>query len=272
MVDDSGSSNQLQTPEPAPKFGWRRRLPVLLSAIGLVIALIVIAILATKLMDAGSGADDRTISVTGEAVLQETPDQYLLYPNYSFKNADKAAAIDEMTKKSDAVVAGLKQAGIADKDIKTNSSGYETPSYSDRMMPATPPDADYNYSFQLTITVKDKALAQKVQDYLLTTAPSGSVSPQAGFSDAKRKSLEAKARDQATKDARSKADQSAKNLGFEVGDVKSVADGTGFVQPFDTKAAPGTGEATTDMARPQMAIQPGQNDFSYSVTVVYTIR
>ncbi len=211
--------------------------------------------------------------MTGEAILQETPDQYLFYPSYVFKNADKAAAIDEMTKKSEAVVAGLKQAGVADKDIKTNSSGYETPSYSDRMMPATPPDADYNYSLQLTVTVQDKALAQKVQDYLLSTAPSGSVSPQAGFSDAKRKTLEAKARDQATKDARSKADQSAKNLGFKVGDVKSVNDGAGFgVQPYDTKAMPASDSLTFETSQPSMVVQPGQNDFSYSVTVVYTIR
>ncbi len=54
---------------------------------------------------------------------------------------------------------------------------------------------------------------------MVTTAPTGQVSPRPNFSDAKRKELESKARDEATKDARAKADQSARNLGFKVGKI-----------------------------------------------------
>jgi uncharacterized protein YggE len=128
------------------------------------------------------------------------------------------------------------------------------------------------YNLQLTVTLTNKDLVQKVQDYLVATLPTGGVSPQAGFSDSKRKQLESNARDEATKDARSKADQSAKNLGFRVGKVKSVDDGSGFGgMPYATSKAE-SAVALDIAASPSLSVQPGENELSYSVTVVYTIR
>jgi uncharacterized protein YggE len=97
------------------------------------------------------------------------------------------------------------------------------------------------------------------------------VSPQANFSDAKRKDLERQARDAATKDARAKADQSAKNLGFKVGLVKTVTDGTGFGGIIYPLTASGVAKAT-DLSQPSLAIQPGENDLSYTVTVTYYLK
>src|SRR5262249_19017389 len=130
-------------------------------------------------------------------------------------------------------------------------------------------DSTYTYSFQLTVTVDNKDLAQKAQDYLVSTTPTGTVTPQANFSETKRKQLEAQARDEATKDARAKADQSAKNLGFKVGKVKSVEDGTdtGRIVPLGASAP--TESVATDN---KLAVQPGQNDLNYSVTVVYFVH
>lgn len=207
---------------------------------------------------------DRTIKVTGETTVKAEPDEFVFYPSYQFKNADKTAALADVTKKSDEITTKLKQLGVADNQIKTNTNGYENYSYFRN------DDNTFTYSFQLTVTVNAKDLAQKVQDYLVTTTPSASVSPQANFSEAKRKQLESTARDQATKDARAKADQSAKNLGFKVGKVKSVEDGTGFDRIY-----PLNGEATdtTKLASPtQLTIQPGQNDITYSVTVTYFVK
>jgi uncharacterized protein YggE len=211
------------------------------------------------------GGEDRTVSVTGQASLKAAPDEFVFYPTYEFKNADKQAALAAVTKKSGEVVAAVKNLGVADSGIKTNSDGYDTPLYKeDRNTPT--------YMLRITINVGNKELAQKVQDYLITTSPSGAVSPQATFSDAKRKELESKARDEATKDARSKAEQSAKNLGFGLGNVKTVSDGTGFgvgVMP--------AGRATMDAmatapAIQQLTLQPGENELTYSVSVTYYVR
>lgn len=210
------------------------------------------------------GKDDRTVSVTGQATIKATPDEFVFYPTYEFKNADKQAALATLAKKSDEIVAAVKKLGVADNEIKTNSDGYDTPIYKDDRTPT--------YTLRVTVTVGNKELAQKVQDYLVTTSPSGAVSPHAAFSDEKRKELESQARDQATKDARSKAEQSAKNLGFGLGSVKTVNDGAGFgidVMPLGRGAMDAT---TSSPATPQFALQPGENELSYSVSVTYFVR
>lgn len=208
-------------------------------------------------------AKTRTVSVTGQAKLTAEPDEYVFTPSYQFKNADRKMALGELSKKNDEVVKKLKELGVADSKIKTNSGGYDYPVY-DKNNTSTP-----TYTLQFTVTVDAKDLAQKVQDYLLTTSPSGSVSPQVTFSDAKRTELENKARDAATKDARSKAEQSAQNLGFTIGQVKSVTDGTNFgrVYPVQDGISAGAGSSSDSLS-----LQPGENDLTYQVSVVYFLK
>ena len=228
-----------------------------------LLLVIIVGMLAIWKPWSASGTDGRTVETSGEVTLKAEPDEYVFYPNYQFKHTDKTAALSELTAKSNEVTSGLKKAGVDSSDIKTDSSGYDFPVYVENSKEAT-------YSLQFTVTVDSQDMAQKVQDYLLGTAPTGSVSPTATFSDAKRKSLESRARDEATKDARGKADQMAKNLGFKIGKVKSVSDGSGFdAIPFRggnvTMAAEDTDKAS-------LPVQPGQNELNYSVTVTYFIR
>lgn len=209
-------------------------------------------------------AKDRVIKVTGEAKITAVPDEFIFSPSYQFKNADKKIALKQLTKKSNEIVKKLKELGIEDSKIKTNSGGNDYPIY---YYPEKSKNATYTLS--LTITAGDREKAQKVQDYLITTNPSGAVSPQANFSDTKRKELESQARDNATKEARGKADQSAKNLGFSVGSVKSVEDGTGFGNPSPIFQGRGVDSAESSS---KLGIQPGENDLTYSVTVTYFVR
>lgn len=104
---------------------------------------------------------------------------------------------------------------------------------------------------------------------MLTTRPTGSVSPQPTFSEKKQRELETEARDKATADARAKAEQSAKNLGFRLGKVKAVADGTNYWAT--TLESQGT---ATDLPTSSngLDLYPGENELPYSVTVTYYIR
>jgi uncharacterized protein len=216
---------------------------------------------ATKLVS------DRTVHVTGDATITAKPDEFLFYPSYEFKNADKTAALTAVSQKSADITKQLKALGVADKDIKTSSSGYDYPIYYGG-------DGNVTYTLQMTITSHDLAGAQRVQDYLVTTAPTGSVTPQANFSDKKRKELEAQARNAAAKDARTKADDMAKNVSFKVVKVKAISDDQGFgsggIRPLmsanDSKAL------SADAATPSLAVQPGDNDLQYTVTVEYYIQ
>jgi uncharacterized protein YggE len=123
----------------------------------------------------------------------------------------------------------------------------------------------------LTVTTYDEKLTQKVQDYLISTTPTGTISPQATFSQKKQKELQDRARTEASKDARTKAEQSAKNLGFKLKAVKSVNDASGFGGVYPTLSEKSL--AVDSVAPPATyAIQPGENDLTYSVTVTYYIR
>jgi uncharacterized protein YggE len=214
---------------------------------------------------AATSNNGRTIEVTGESTVTATPDKFVFYPSYQFTNASKNEAIKAMNAKSNEITTELEKLGVPEKDIKTNSSGYETLPYKPESGEQTP-----TYNLQMTIITDSQAQAQKVQNYLETTALTGSVSPQAAFSDSKRKKLESQARDKATKDARAKADQTASNLGFKIGKVKSVSDGSG---PVSTPLMDGRSAASSEIALDSSAaIHPGENDLPYSVTVVYFIK
>lgn len=211
------------------------------------------------------GDNNRTVQVTGEAKIKAVPDEFFFTPSYSFSSPDKAEALDQLNKKSEELVSRLKKLGVDDRKIKTNADGYQRGIYFPEQT-----DTGATYNLSLNVTVNDKDLAQKVQDYLVSTNPSGAVFPHAVFSASKQKELESKARDEATRNARAKAEQSARNLGYRIGRVVSVKDTENFmtsppIRPLDSR--------TTELDASRSAkVQPGENELTYSVTVTYYIH
>jgi uncharacterized protein YggE len=238
----------------------------------LLLAIILGMLLAWRPWHPTPSSANRT--VTGDATVKAAPDQFGFYPSYQFEEADKDTAIKAATAKQNEIVAGLKAAGVSDKQIKTDIHGYGSypkPLTTELRQPALQQEG-YTYTLQVTVSVPTSTLAQKVQDYLATTSPQGNVTSVPIFSESLRNTLESRARDQATRSARSKADQSARNLGFSVGGVKSVDDGSGFdggIEPMDSEAA---GAMKVTEADSGLSLQPGENELSYSVTVVYYIK
>jgi uncharacterized protein YggE len=235
--------------------------------VGVLLAIIVGMLIAWMPWQKAEDSNN-VIKVTGEAVVKAEPDEYVFYPSYQFKNADKTAAIDGANTKSATIVAKLKELGVPENKIRTDINGYKNQPYTGNT------DEDYVYNLQITVTLESKDKAQSIQDYLTTTSPENSVTPQGSFSEAKRNELEARARDEATKDARAKADQSAKNLGFKVGRVKSVEDGAGFggITPLMEGRAIALDSASEKSATTSPSVMPGENELHYSVTVTYFVR
>jgi uncharacterized protein YggE len=210
-------------------------------------------------------AENRSVTVTGTATIKAEPDEYMFNPSYDFKNADKKTALNELNAKSAEVVDGLKKLGVTDKDIKTQSNGYEYGYWYDEQT------GKYVYTLNLGVNVSNREKAQKIQDYLVGTNPSGQVSPAAVFSNVKQKQLENMARTDATKDARAKADAMAKNLGFTIGKVKSIDDSSTSGRDNPMFLSEGNGSTTADKSI-GLSVQPGQNNFDYRITVQYYIR
>ena len=245
---------------------WSKRMGGFRAATVVLAAVVIIMLVLWQPWFPNVKATDRTISVTGNATITAVPDQYVFSPSYNFSDTDKQAALDKLTAKSNAIVAKLKQLGVADKDIKTNASGYYNYGY---YVPFYQGGDTYTLTF--TVTVRDAKVAQKVQDYLVSTSPTGNVTPNVSFSTDKQKELQKTARNEAEQDARKQADQSASNLGFAIVAVKSVVDGNiygGGPIAYDSLSA------GSDLAvqKSSLTVEPGQNDLTYSVQVIYYIR
>lgn len=213
------------------------------------------------------GVSDRTISITGSTTIEAEPDEFAFNPYYQKEGADKAAVTAEVTALSNTVTAKLKELGVEDSAIKSDISSYDYGIY------AEGEEKKETATLSYTITISDKDLAQKVQDYLLTTGASGSVTPYATFSTSKQKELETKARDEALKDAGTKAAASADQLGaklgrvVEVGDVTSADGVTPLPWAYDSRelSVSSSGGVST-------SIQTGMNEYTFSVEVTYELK
>jgi len=215
----------------------------------------------------------RTIAITGSTTIQAAPDQFVFTPSYQKQGTDKTKVNTELSKLSDTIVAKLKKLGVQDSAIKTDAYSYDYGIY------APQSDSMITANLNITVTIYDKTLAQKVQDYLATTNSTGSITPSVSFSSAKQKDLETTARTQALADAKTKAENSAKQLGVSLGRVVTVSDITssGITPlPWMLNSGATKGSAVDSSAgsstTPSYAIQPGLNDYSFSVSVTYELN
>lgn len=213
-----------------------------------------------------STATTRKITMSGEATIKAEPDEYVLNPYFEYTNVDRAKATQELTTQGAAVTAKLKELGVKDEQIKSNTNGY------DKYYSSGQDSGENTMQLTYTITVSDKELAQKVQDYLLTLNPQGQISPMAQFSETKQKDLETEAREKAIDDARAKAEKTATQLKAKVGKVVSVSDGVGYGGGMPIPYAAGAMEVRSDSAISSLPIQVGQNEFTYAVTVEYELK
>jgi len=210
----------------------------------------------------------RKIVVTGTTTIKAEADQFTFNPYYQVENSDKTAANTELSNKSNAIIAKLKELGVADSAIKTDVNSYKYSIY------YGPSSGNETSTLYLTVIINDKTLAQKVEDYISTTSPSGSITPQISFSTAKSKTLEATARQQAIDDAKTKAEASAKQLGANIGRVISVTDSNngGGIYPMYATTGNAASDSVKESSSTSYTIQPGQNDYTFSVEVTYEIK
>lgn len=233
--------------------------------LSILLAIVILGMFAMWRPWTNETAAVRKISVSGEATIKAVPDEYTLSPYFEFANTDRTKAAEELTTQSKTITAKLKELGVKEEQIKSSTNDYDRYGF-------TVPESGTSSSLQLqyTITVTDKDIAQKVQDYLLTLKPKGQISPYATFSEAKKKELQVQARDKAIEDAKDKATKTASQFGAKVGKVITVTDGASYGGPIAYDGV-STLEAKAD-ATSSVPVQPGQNDFSYSVSVEYELK
>lgn len=224
------------------------------------VSLLVIAVGLLVWSQPWSGTDEvRKISISGTGTVKAAADSYQFNPSYEETGADSNVLLDAMTAKAKEVTDKLIELGVKEDDIALQSSSYDKDWLNN--------SSDQTVSFYLTITVEDKELADKVQDYILTTSPTGSISPYPTFSDKKQKDLEKQAREEAIADARSKAATIAKEMGEMVGKVISIDEGGsgGDILALETRS--GTSDSSLSLP-----ILTGKQEVTVSVTVSFAIK
>ena len=250
-----------------------RKTKLWVTLFGVVNLLLVAGTLASLLLfwkpwDPTITTAARKITITGSATVKSEPDEFQFTPSYTKDTTS------EIAKLNDQIVATLKNLGVQDDQIKNNASSYGSP---DIYYMDTASGKDQT-TLSLTITVNDKKLAQKVQDYLLTTNPKGAITPNGSFSTAKQKELENKARGDAIKDARTKADQTASGLDTKIGKVLEVSEGSsnsgcgsaGIMCPVALGSSVSSSDEATKSKN--LSIQLGKNEVTYSFTVTFALN
>ena len=207
-------------------------------------------------------ASDRTVSVSGDTTIKAEADEFAFSPSYVFTGNNQPDLIARADSKKVELVKKLVTLGVEEKRIKIDTYGYDTSPY-----PVSQEDGQLSYTLYLSFSVSGKELASTIEDYIQSSGATGAITAVPQFSREKATELQDKARVEAMKDARKKAEQSAKELGFDLGDVKKVEDGQFPVYPgvyYDTKASVSseTGQG----------VYPGLNEYSYTVTVEYYIK
>ncbi len=216
----------------------------------------------------GAKPSGRQVTVSGEAKAKHAPDEYVFSPNAeATSDESNKAALDLATKKGNDIIAKLKEMGVTDDQLVVNVNSYG--SKAGEIAPVPARSSGYMATYSITCTVGDKALAQKVADYLATADVGGSVTPYAQFASETRKKIEQELRSAAIEDARGKAKAEAQLLGVKLGKLISVSDNTnGGVIPYGTGAS--DLKIAEDSATPPVLV--GTQEVAFTVQVVFEIK
>lgn len=259
------------------------------AATGFLIVLSIFAIVAMFVINKESNrGDENTISVTGKAEVDATPD----IASFSFSVQETAktteAAQEVISEKVDTILKGLKEVGIAEKDIKTQSYTM-SPKYewvrvdqkqqdvgidgtvyfpgNDRKQVQVGFDVRQN----VEVKVRNFDMVPATLSLLGNTGVQDLQGP--NFEIDKPDALEEKARAEAIKDAKEKAQRLAKDLDVRIGKVVSFSENDGgyYPQPYYAKNMMAR-QDSADGSAPAPQLPTGENTISSEVTIIYSIK
>lgn len=215
----------------------------------------------------------RSFSVSGEGKVTAVPDVAQLTFSVITEGGNDLADLQQ--KNTDAMnkaIAFVKQNGVAEKDIKTQSYNVE-PRYQYYACPRDggpcPPAKIVGYTVSQSVLVK-------VRDFTKAGALLGGVVQngansvsQLSFTIDDQTAVQNDARNEAIKKAKEKAEGMAKAGGFRLGRLLSISEqgATPFPRFYDLKA-----EGVSTGAVPAPTIEPGSQDVTITVSLSYEIK
>jgi uncharacterized protein YggE len=204
------------------------------------------------------------ISATGEVT--RVPDLAIISAGVVARSTTAAAALQETADKMDRVMAALKRAGVADRDIQTSSVNlnpeYRYPENQ------TPQLVGYSASNQVTIRFRDIAASGKILDALVAQGANQISGPSMTIEHPEQALDEARAK--AVAIGRGRAEIYARALGMQVARVVSISEGGGYYAPPAPPPPPAPMMACAE--RSYTRIEPGEQKLQVSLSMVFELR
>lgn len=211
-----------------------------------------------------AGSDGTLLSVSAQAEARRVPDVATLSAGVVTQAADANAAMRANAAQMDKVMASIRTAGIAERDIQTSGINLNPQyKYTENQPPAI---TGYQASNTVNLKVRDIGKLGKVLDALVASGanqvngPSFEIDkPEAAYDEARRAALEK---------AQARAQMYAKALGLKVRRIVSIDEGGGFQPP---RPMPMMAMAARSEKAYDTAVSPGETTLNASIDVVFEL-
>lgn len=209
-----------------------------------------------------SPADGTLLSIGAEARATRIPDVATLSGGVVTQAADANGALRANAEQMTRVMAAIKAAGIAERDVQTAGiSLYPQYRYAENQPPAI---TGYQASNTVNVKVRDLSRLGKVLDALVASGanqingPSFEIDdPEAAYDEARRNAL---------KKAQARAEMYAATLGLRVRRIVSISEGGGYSPPGPMPMMKMAAMETADTP-----VSPGETSLSANLSVVFEL-
>jgi hypothetical protein len=248
----------------------------IVTVLGVALIIFVSAKIVTELKSMsyiGKGVNTaNVITVSGKGEVLATPD----IANFSFGVTEEAANVGDAqtktTEKANKILKAIKDAGVADKDIKTSSySIYPRYEYKNAGMYTS--GTQYLAAYVVSQSVDIKVRKLEDAGKILASVGSLGATNVSGltFSVDKQDELTRDARSSAIKDARDQAKVLARALGVDLGRIVSFYESAPY-QPYPVYYAKDAIMSARAEAAPVPELSAGESKIVSNVTITYEIK
>jgi uncharacterized protein len=248
-------------------FGTPARRRVALAAATIV----VVAVAAFVSIGASSAAPDaqpastsdgtpaRTVTGNGSGTVTGTPDTMTLQLGVDTRGRTVGDALGKNSDEAAKLVQVLRFAGVEARHIQTSNFSI-SPVTADNGRQVT----GYEVTDTMTVTIRDLGKVGDIVDRSIGVAPDDIVVNGLSFSIDDNSKLVTAARAAAVKQAKDQASQLASAAGVELGPIQTIT------ETSEPSPRPVTGAG--DSAAAAVTIQPGSQELTVQVSVVYSIK
>lgn len=209
-----------------------------------------------------TSTDGTLLSVSAQAEARRTPDIALVSTGVVTQAADANAAMRSNAEQMAKVVAAIRAAGIAERDIQTSGINLN-PQY--RYAENQPPTiTGYQASNNVNVTVRDISRLGKILDAFVATGANQVNGPSFDVED-KDSALD-EARRAALEKAQARAQMYAKSLGLRVRRIVSISEGGRIDMPM-----PGPSMRMEKAMMADTPVSPGESVLSMNLDVVFEL-